>query len=195
VSSHRAFFESAILPPSEMGSLMKKIYIAVAVALVLLFAGYVAAGPYLALDGIREGIVAQDQDTLEKHIDFPVLRDSMKQQLAAAMTARLAEKSAESGLGDAAEAMGALFASKMVEVMVDKIVTPAGLAMMTSAEAARNEGLTKDNVLDDLDVSYEGLNRVVVTQGGNPDAKLVLTRQGLSWRLTGVQLPTSEVAE
>ncbi|MCA0201663.1 MAG: DUF2939 domain-containing protein [Proteobacteria bacterium] len=170
---------------------MKKIYIAVAAAVVLLLAGYVAAGPYLALNGIRDGIVAQDEAVLAEHIDFPVLRESMKEEIAGVMTARMAERA---GGDPEMAAMGQLFASKMVEVMVDKVVTPQGLAMLTSTKEASQE-LTKDNVLADLNVAYEGLNRAVVTQANKPDAKLVLSRQGLKWRLTGVRLPTTETAQ
>jgi hypothetical protein len=170
---------------------MKKVYIAVATALVLAFAGYVAAGPHLALNGIRDGIVAQDEAALAEHVDFPVLRESMKTELATAMTARMAERA---GGDPQLAAMGQLFASKMIEVMVDKVVTPQGLAMMTSTNGA-GDGLTKDNVLAGLSVSYEGLNSAVVTQADKPDTKLILTRQGLKWRLTGIRLPRTEAAQ
>ncbi|MGE3334975.1 MAG: DUF2939 domain-containing protein [Rhodospirillaceae bacterium] len=169
---------------------MKKIYLAGA-ALVLLAAGYVAAGPYLALNEIRDGIVAQDEAALAAHIDFPVLRESMKEQIAAAMTARMEERS---GGDPEMVAMGKLFASKMVEVMVDKIATPAGLAMMTSTKGVE-EGLNKDNVLADFDISYEAWDRAVVTQAEKPDATLILSRQGLSWRWTGVRLQPKDAAQ
>lgn len=169
---------------------MKKVYLAIGAVLVLLVAGYIAAGPYLALNGIRDGIVAQDEEALAAHIDFPVLRESMKEQIAAVMTARMEERS---GGDPEMAAMGRLFASKMVEVMVDKIVTPAGLAMMTSTKGAE-EGLNKDNVLADLGVSYEAWDRAVITQADKPDATLILSRQGLTWRLTGVRLQPKEAA-
>ncbi len=170
---------------------MKKVYLAAAAALVLLVGGYIAAGPYLALNGIRDGIVAEDEAALAAHIDFPVLRESMKEQIAAAMTARMEERS---GGDPEMIAMGKLFASKMVEVMVDKIATPAGLAMMTSTKGAE-ERLNKDNVLTGLGVSYEAWNRVVVTQAHKPDATLVLSREGLSWRWTGVRLQPKDAAQ
>ncbi|MGE3476876.1 MAG: DUF2939 domain-containing protein [Rhodospirillaceae bacterium] len=170
---------------------MKKILIAAGAVIVLLVAGYAAAGPHLALNGIREGVVAQDEAALAEHIDFPAFRESMKEQIAEVMTARMA---ARAGGDPEMAAMGQLFASKMVEVMVDKVVTPAGLAMMTSAKGA-DEALSKDNVLKDDHVSYEGLDRAVVTQAGSQDAKLVLSRRGLKWRLTGVRLPAPEAAQ
>ena len=42
--------------------------------------GYVAAGPLITISQIKSGIEEQDSEKLSDNIDFPVLRQNMKDQ-------------------------------------------------------------------------------------------------------------------
>ena len=63
------------------GNCIVKKWLAAVVILLVVFAGYIAAGPFLTIHAIREAVQAQDAAELSRHIDFPALRASFRQQL------------------------------------------------------------------------------------------------------------------
>ena len=58
---------------------MKK-WLTLIVVVLLVVAGWIAAGPYLTINAIRSAVQEQDAAKLSQHIDFPALRTSLKQQ-------------------------------------------------------------------------------------------------------------------
>ena len=57
-----------------------------AIGLILLaIVGYVAAGPYLTISEIKTAVVEQDSEKLSNNIEFPTLRQNLKDQLNAVM--------------------------------------------------------------------------------------------------------------
>jgi hypothetical protein len=68
---------------------MKKI-IWVAGVILALVVGYVAAGPYLTVSAIKTGIVENDSEKLSENIEFPTLRQNMKEQLNTKMMKNMA---------------------------------------------------------------------------------------------------------
>src|SRR3546814_15487121 len=59
---------------------MKK-WIALPILVAVLLLGYLAVGPFIAYNAIREAVQAQDTAELAKHVDFPALRGNLTLQV------------------------------------------------------------------------------------------------------------------
>lgn len=167
--------------------------------LAALLLAYVAAGPYLAINGIRKALQTQDVSALERHVDFPALRVNMKAHLEDYI-ARQGGGLAESGglLG----AMGLQVASGLGGAAVDAMVTPLGIGALLQGRSMwmRGTGQTVDgdtygaprpaDPLEDATLRYESTSRFTATvadEQGNP-VTVVFQREGLRWRLTDLLL-------
>ncbi len=176
-----------------------RLAIALLAALSAVLVAYVAAGPYLAINGIRKALQAQDVAALQRHVDFPALRVNMKAQVEDHV-ARRGGGLAESGglLGAiglrAGEALGGL--------AVDTLVTPLGIGALLQGRSLwmRASGRTVDgdtygapqpvDPLAQARLRYESTSRFTATvPDPRGDMVVVLQRQGLRWRLTDVRLP------
>jgi hypothetical protein len=168
-------------------------------ALAALLIAYVAAGPYLAINGIRKALAAQDVAALQRHVDFPALRVNVKAQVEDYVARR------GSGLAESGGLLGALglrAADALGGLAVDTLVTPLGIGALLQGRSLwmRGSGRTVDgdtygapqpaDPLADAVLRYESTSRFTATvpdpQG---DMVAVFTRQGLRWRLTDLRLP------
>ncbi|MDR5750549.1 MULTISPECIES: DUF2939 domain-containing protein [unclassified Caballeronia] len=95
------------------------------VALVVVAAlGFVYASPYIALDRLKRAADARDAQTVNEYVDFPALRDSLKQQVAALLTRRVdIQKS-----GNPLAVIGAMIGAALIGPLVDSYATPDGVA-------------------------------------------------------------------
>ncbi len=177
---------------------MKK-WIALAVVLLLALGGYVAAGPYLAINGIREALAEQDTGKLEKNVDFPALRVSIKAQVEDSL-ARRAGGDLQSNL------FGAIALSVAGNVLgsgVDAMVTPLGIGALLQGRSMwkKSIGDTVDgdtygkpvpaDPLKNAEHHYESLSRFTATvhdDDGKP-VVFVFQRNGLHWKLADIRLP------
>ena len=176
---------------------MKK-WIVIAVLVVVALLGYVAAGPYLAINGIRTALAERDVSALERHVDFPALRVNMKAHLEDYI-ARRGGGLAESGglLG----AIGLQVASGLGGAAVDAMVTPLGIGALLQGHATwkRASGQTVDgdaygtpqplDPLKDARTRYESMSRFTATVTGADGEPVVAVfqRQGLRWRLVDIR--------
>ena len=165
---------------------------------LLLLAGYVAAGPYITVSEIKSGIVDQDSERLSENIDFPSLRQNLKEQLNAMLM-----KDAVTELDD--NPFGALaigLASKFMDGMVDTFVTPSGLATMmqgnkpdqSSQGSDTSTQPKKEDLFKDATYSYDSLDKcsVWVHNEDGDKVRFVLKREGVSWKLVNIVLPIDE---
>lgn len=175
---------------------MKKWWIGAAVVLVLLL-GYVAAGPFLTVNAIRDAVQAQNMRKLSRHVDFPALRGSLKLQLDDYLVRRAGPEVQSNAFG----AIALRIASGMAGGTVDAMVTPAGLAAMMSGSnvwqrasgggARADSGAPPEDPLQDASYRFESPSRftaTVIDDAGQP-VVFVLTREGLGWKLSDVRLP------
>ena len=177
---------------------MKK-WIALAVILLLALGGYVAAGPYLAINGIRTALAEQDTGKLEKHVDFPALRVSLKAQAEDAL-ARRAGSDLQSNLFGA---IALSVAGDMLGSGVDAMVTPLGIGALLQGRSMwkKSLGETVDgdtygkpvpaDPLKNAEHRYESPSRFTATvrdEDGKP-VVFVFKRNGLSWKLADIRLP------
>ena len=177
----------------------KPLVIGLLLAAIVALASYVAAGPYLALHGIRTALAEQDTARLERHVDFPALRVNLRAQVEDHL-ARQAGPDVSSNLFGAAALS---LANQVLGRGVDTLVTPMGIAAVLQGRAtwkrAVGETVGGDTYapavpaepLKQAEHRYESLSRFTATvqdDDGDP-VVFVLTRQGLRWRLTDIRLP------
>lgn len=179
-------------------------------ALVALLVAYVAAGPYLAVRGIRSALAEQDAAALSRHVDFPALRASLKAQLGDRLVRSVGIDAGSGLLG----ALGMRLAGGLTDGAVEMLVTPVGLAALmegrkvwtlvgegvigtppaqgiAQADPSRGEtgGLTQP--LQGARYRYESLSRFTATvpYDGDGEVVFVITRKGMRWRLSDIRLP------
>jgi hypothetical protein len=174
---------------------MMKKGIALAVAVLVLLLGYVAAGPYLAIRGIHESLRSRDLDRLERYVDFVALRGNVQTQV----EDRLARAAGDSALGGVARRVVA----EISDHAVDAMVSPQGIAVLLEGRALARRVAGQPSVaakdgksagyepLQNAQTRFESASRFTATTRsaeGDP-VVFVFERQGLRWRLTDVRLP------
>lgn len=184
-----------------MNKTLNTVLTVVAVVAALLLT-YVAAGPYLAINGIRNALENQDVSALERHVDFPTLRVNMKAHVED-YVARQGGALVESGglLGG----IGKQLARGLGGAAVDAMVTPLGIGALLQGRSMwmRAMGGTVDgdtygaprpaDPLKDAELRYESTTRFTATvtdETGQP-VVAVFQRKGMRWRLSDVRFNTA----
>ncbi|KAF1722639.1 DUF2939 domain-containing protein [Pseudoxanthomonas wuyuanensis] len=177
---------------------MKK-WIALVLVLLLALGGYVAAGPYLAIHGIRTALAEHDTARLQKHVDFPALRVNLRAQLQDHLVREAGADMQSSLFGSVALSV----AGSVLGAGVDTLVTPLGIGALLQGRSMWKKALgetiggdthapaTPADPLKHAQHRYESLSRFTAT-APDQDGDLVVfvfTRQGLRWRLTDIRLP------
>lgn len=177
---------------------MKKIAWTIGLVLVVVI-GYVAAGPYLTISQIKTGIVEQDSEKLSDNIDFPALRQNLKDQLNAVMMKKAATKLKDNPFA----ALAAGFATKMVDGIVDSFVTPTGLASIMEGKKPSRSGTgdtkktnppKKEDLFKNARFSYDSMSKfsIWVPNDKGQEVRFVLKRDGFSWKLVNLIVPMDE---
>ena len=176
---------------------MKK-WIALTVVLLLALGAYVVAGPYLAINGIRTALIEQDTGRLERHVDFPALRVSIKAQMQDKLARRTGDM--QSNL---AGAFALSIANNFVGSGVDAMVTPLGIGALLQGRSLwkKSLGETVDGDSYSKAVPVDPLNQAVRRHESpsrftatvlDEDVKpmvFVFKRNGLRWKLADIRLP------
>lgn len=148
--------------------------------------------PYLAYRKLTRAADRGDVEALNEVVDFPALRTSFKDNL---RTAVAREISADADNPFAA--MGGALAGMLTSRVVDAAVTPAGIAALTRGNDPTDGGTRgkddgeRENSNVEREKRYEGLNRFAVRYmdraSGGEQFALILRRDGLGWKLTGIR--------
>ena len=169
--------------------------VAFAIAIAVLLAACYLGSPFLGFYRLQEAAKSGDQDALETVVDFPVVRGNLKAQLNAGLMSKL---QADPKLkGNAFAALGMMFATAVIDKLVDSYLTPQAIGMMvTRARAPKPGGTADSDRPPQLDRGYGYINldrfRVTVADHGRPDMPLgfVMERRGLvGWKLIRIELP------
>jgi len=164
------------------------------VGLFVIFAIYLYASPYLVLNSIKNAAQQGDADKLSGYIDFPSVKQSMKDQVKAAMVEELAASDEQDGF----EALGTMLAAAMIDPLIDVLVTPDGVALMLQGQKLDFD-LNNDKPEDkpkakneDIDykagyLSFNGF-KVQIIDANDPDESLdvIMHRDWLSWKVTRI---------
>jgi len=150
---------------------------------------YVAVGPFITVYEIKAGIENRDSEKLTDYIDFTTLRANIKDQLNAYLMQQMSTELKGNPFG----ALGIAIGGKLVEGMVDSFVTPIGLSNLAGGRTPQ-EASNHSQPLEPFKNAryiYDSWSRfsVWVTGEGGREARFVLTRYGLSWKLSNIVVP------
>ncbi|PZA07705.1 MULTISPECIES: DUF2939 domain-containing protein [unclassified Meiothermus] len=147
----------------------------------LLLLAYAWFSPYLALIGIQRAIQSNNAAALERYIDFPRVRESLKADFNRLLVEQAQQD--QTGFG----ALGLLFAAPLVDQMVDALITPEGLASIGTDQEPQKGDL---EAVGDWRLRREGFSRALLHPKDNPDEGLLMERQGLGWKVVRLQIKT-----
>ena len=182
-------------PYCRWGGMKKGMRVGAIVVSVVLLGGYVVASPYLTINDIKTSAQDRDQEKMAENINLPILRENFKRQLSDQIIESNAAEMRDNNYA-AIEAIG--LANKMSYVLIDAYITPDGLTSMMSGQypaqdgAAVNQQKTEDKkVSKAAKYSFDGTSSFSawMKTDDDEDVRLVLTRNGLSWKLTNIVLP------
>ena len=167
-----------------------------AAALLLALLAFVAAGPWLAMNGLRNVVSSGDYGQLWRFVDFDRLRESLRPQLQRRIASGIMGRMGAGGTSEAIGGVTALIAGPAIDAMV----SPAGVvallhggALAKRVAGRRDPGgaVHLDNPLDDAKTRYESpslFTATVIDDAGRP-VVLEFHRRGLTWKLAGIRLP------
>ena len=164
---------------------------ALAAAALIIAAGvtWYLASPGWTLHQMKAAADANDPDALNSYIDYPALREDLKAEIMGEMMAEANKH--KSGFGGLGLAIG----TAMIGPVIDGLVTPAGMraAFMAKRDQAQIKAAPKAasalHVPDDPVIVRRGFSEFLVASKQQPKSGLVFKRHGLSWKLSGVDLP------
>lgn len=176
---------------------MKKA-VAVFVVLAVAIAGYVGAGPHLVLSAIQRAAQEQDSVALRENIDFPAVRESMKEQMNYMFMKFMQNDLDENPFSG----LALMMVPTMTDNIVSAMVTPSGVANLfrgkvpgpgPAGEFAGDDGRKID--FDNAERSFESASvySVSIPADGGMHTKLILGRRGITWKLIDVRLPVDEI--
>lgn len=182
-----------------------RILVGAGVALAAFLIAAYFLSPIIALHGLTTAAKAGDRAKLERSIDFPAVRDSLKTQLKAVMTRSVAE---DPKLRDNPfAALGQMLLVGVIDKAVDAYATPDAIAEMVATNKAPERISTdapappveqpkpKAKSSTEAHYAYQGLNHFHATYRDKADAPgdelgLILERRGLfTWKLVKIELP------
>jgi hypothetical protein len=154
--------------------------------------GGIYYAPYLTLNNMKNATENQNVDALSREINFPELRVSIKKSVKAQVLKHIAESAGES----TSPKMTPEIVEKMVSPMVDKLITPEGLDQLIHDKVPGAKidlaNLDRDIAKSDIKMGYESIDRFVVhitdKSDRSKDVSLILTRNGLAWKLAGIDI-------
>jgi hypothetical protein len=159
-------------------------------ALVVLVGGWYYASPGLTVKAMVEAAQENDEARFSSYVDYDALRNDMKTEL----TTRLEAEAQRDGSAEAK--LGVAMGKAMMGPLVDSMVSPTGmknafasLAKEQQAEKSGTAETKKGSIPADPQIRRQGLNRFIVTGKDTPESGLVFERRGLSWKLSGIDLP------
>ena len=166
---------------------------------IVLLGGYVVASPYITITNIKTYVQNRDQEKMAENINFPVLRENFRQQLNEQLIKSNAIK-AKMQDDDSPYASIKVFSltRKMADELTHALITPAGLSNIMSGGKLLQDGIavnqqTTENreIFKNAKYSFDDINSFSarVKNDHDEEVRFVLTRNGLSWKLTNIVFP------
>jgi hypothetical protein len=107
---------------------MKKTAVISLISLVMLAFRFTTSGPFRTIYAIKDSLRTSDAKNIGKYVDFPVLRQNIKDQLGTVLTDRVSDALENNPLG----AVVSGFSANLADRMIESFVTPAGLRALMS---------------------------------------------------------------
>ena len=164
---------------------------AVLVTLAIAGAGaWYWASPYFAVAGVHNAAVKGDTAAMSQRVDFVRVREDFKAQYSSAIAAEMIGKPGDNPL----RALGAAIAARVVDVAIDAMVTPAGIATLVELQQdGPREAVSGFYVMfaKKYALRRDGLTgfefHSIADQGSKPTLRF--DRHGLGWRLVALRVP------
>ena len=166
---------------------MKTTHLIVA-SVAMALCGYVAAKPYLTIDAIKTGFINNDSVKLSEHIDYPALRQNLKDQISTTMMQQVAESSKDNPMATFATGI----ATMMVDKVIESMITPGGMASIISGKSKDdNDKPDHQQMFKNARFTYDSIDHfsVWIPVKDSNDARLVLQRNGIDWKLVNIIIP------
>ncbi len=166
-------------------------------AAVLVVALVYFLSPYVSFWCFTRAIQAQDRTALEDYVDFPSVRQSLKDELRGKLPA--AQRSHSGKKEDAFSGLISRLAPSLIDQLVDAFVTPDGLAALITDPTVASEAKAKDpdalmrihtapRHLDWKQVKHGYFTGVRAFEVDLDGTRLRFRFAALRWRLKTVQL-------
>ncbi|ASV99574.1 DUF2939 domain-containing protein [Paraburkholderia aromaticivorans] len=123
------------VPKHIKGGATRPLVVTLIVILVIAALGFAYASPYIALNNLKRAADARDVQTVNQYVDFPALRESLKQQVTGLLTRRLDAHSN----GNPLAAIGAMIGVALIGPLVDAYATPDGVAALLNGMPPRGD--------------------------------------------------------
>jgi len=160
------------------------------ILILVLIATYDATSPHLTITEIKLGIINQDPEKLSEYIDFPVLRQNLKNQADSLVIRNIV------GFDDDPSALFAAgVATAILEKQVDFFITPLGFAsILENRFKSKNhacdidEPITKDWLFQSARLQLNSVDTffVWIPYGTTEELQLILQRNMLKWKLVDI---------
>lgn len=155
--------------------------------------GYVAAGPYLAINGIRRVAAGDNLAELWRFVDFNQLRASVGPQIRARIARELLNRV---GAGEQPQTLAEI-TTMISQRPADAIASPEGIQhllrnnILGPAGGAGSGPRPPSDPLKNATTRFESASLFTASVPNAQGKPLVFEfrRQGLSWKLTGIRLP------
>ena len=185
---------------------MKKLFLLPVMLGVLALGVWFYFTPHLALKSMKDAAETKNGEKFVEHVNFPRLQEALKARL----NSTLSERASKEGQTNPLSGLSAALFAKMVDPLVEKLVTPDNLIAAfkgnapalpigrpqnkDSGQGKSGEEATGKDSSQDVSMSYVSFNRfsVSVMNKGSKDAPvtLLLQREGIgSWRLVDIDFP------
>ena len=167
--------------------------LAAALLLAVLFFGFLAASPYITFHRIKQAADAEDLQALSSYVDYPALRENLKAQALAAISAKWQEQAQDNPLAS----FGRAFAASAAEKMIDALITPENIALaIASGQLLQSKTLgtpdaapTKDDI-NNYTASWQDWSHILVHKKGE-NRGYIFRRSaplGWEWKLAAVKV-------
>jgi Protein of unknown function (DUF2939) len=165
---------------------------------ILAFAcgGGLYASPYITLYQMYQAVERKDVQKISSYVDFPSLRDSVKANVQTIM-AKETSQVQNPLLGLLASTIG----GAVLDPVLESVVTPAGVTALLEGqqlhlgEKGKKSSFEQGTAAPDVKAEYESFDQFAVSvkpKGEDVEpVTLLLSRNGFSWKISGVRLPSS----
>jgi len=171
---------------------MKKLVIAA----VCIGAAYVAY-PYVSLYQLADAVETKDAAALEDRIDWSNLRQGLKDDISAVLAMSMQKPQEANDSTGGFEMLGAVLGAKFADIMIDQMVTPAGLVMTMRRQAASHPGMSLHPLQSVTGAFFDSPTQFLVTvknDHGEP-ITLRMSLEGLSWKVSRLISSPNQIAE
>ncbi|MEN9719005.1 MAG: hypothetical protein RIQ99_1883 [Pseudomonadota bacterium] len=174
---------------------MKRIVLGGAALAAVLAGGWYYASPGFALKGLRDAAISGNKQELKERVDFPAVRESLKEQVRAVIMAEMAKQKDNPFAG-----LGMLMAGAIIDPVIDTMVSPSGMKALVDQGKFKKPDQAEDaseGQPADWTIERDGIDHFSATLKSKDAGKaptLIFRRDGMGWDLVEIEIPNGGLA-